>query len=233
MGAFPRVVHWDGDGRKDLIVGQSDGAVRIYLNTGTDSNPVFDSGAYLEVGASGSKSGIAVGSRATPTVVDWNNDGAKDLLVGCLIGVVCLYSNAGSDSSPDFISTDYLQEDGSNLSVPSYRSSPVIMDLDGDGKKDMLTGNTDGQILFYSNVGTDVAPVFSGYELVESLGAAIDLGDRVRSRPFVCDWTGDGYLDLIIGEADGSVHLYQGVPEPATLLLLGVGGLGLLKRRRT
>jgi hypothetical protein len=232
LGAFPRVVHWDGDGRKDLVVGQADGTVSVYLNTGTDSNPVFDSGTNLQVGSSGSKTNITVGSRATPTIVDWNNDGTEDLLVGCLIGQVFLYENVGSDDAPDFVSTQYVQENGSNLSVPTARSSPVIMDLDGDGNKDILTGNTEGQLVFYSNVGTDGSPVFSGYELVESLGAAIDLGGYARSRPFVCDWTGDGYLDILIGGSDGQVHLYQGVPEPATVLLLGLGAMGLVRRRK-
>jgi hypothetical protein len=232
MGAFPRVVHWDGDGRKDLIVGQADGTVSVYLNTGTDSDPVFDSGTHLQVGASGSKTNITVGSRATPAVVDWNNDGAKDLVVGCLIGQIFLYENVGSDDAPEFVSTQYIQENGSNLSVPGGRSSLAIIDLDSDGKKDILTGNTEGQLFFYSNAGTDAAPAFSGYELVESLGTAIDLDGYARSRPFVCDWTGDGYLDVIIGAGDGRIHLYQGVPEPATVLLLGAGAMCLFRRRR-
>jgi hypothetical protein len=28
----------------------------------------------------------------------------------------------------------------------------------------------------------------------------------------VCDWTGDGYLDVLIGAGDGKVHLYQTIP---------------------
>ena len=100
--------------------------------------------------------------------------------------------------------------------MPQWRSSPCILDVDGDGKKDILTGNTEGQLLLYLNVGTDQAPVFSGYSLVESDGAAIDLPsssplDDVRSRPFVCDWTGDGYLDILVGAGTAKVHLYEGL----------------------
>jgi len=40
---------WDGDGTKDLIVGQySSGKVRFYKNTGTDTNSVFGSFSYLQ-----------------------------------------------------------------------------------------------------------------------------------------------------------------------------------------
>jgi hypothetical protein len=104
--------------------------------------------------------------------------------------------------------------------------------LNGDGKKDILTGDTEGQLLFYSNVGTDAAPIFSDYVLVESNGTPIDLLGQSRSRPFVCDWTGDGYLDVLIGAGDGKVYLYQGIPEPTTVLLLGLGSLALLRKRK-
>ena len=95
--------------------------------------------------------------------------------------------------------------------MPTGRSSPVVRDLDDDGKKDLLTGNTEGQLLFYRNTGSDDAPVFSSnYVLVRSDDVPIDLPGTPRSRPFVCDWTNDALLDVLIGAGDGLVHLYQG-----------------------
>jgi hypothetical protein len=212
MGCFPRVVYWDGDARKDLLVGRSGGTVKIFLNTGTDSDPNFDGGTMLQVGPSGFKENITVGSRATSTVADWNSDGRKDLVVGALDGLIHLFINSGTDSEPNFLAQTYAQQGGSSLDVPSNRSSPAVLDLDDDGKKDLLAGNTNGQLLFYSNVGTDISPSFSGYSSVNSDGVPIDLPGTPRSRPFVCDWTGDNYLDVLIGAYDGKVHLYQGIP---------------------
>jgi hypothetical protein len=215
LGCFPRVVYWDADARKDLLVGQADGTVKIFLNIGTDENPTFDGGTLLKVGQPASKVDIDVGDRATPCVVDWNNDGKKDLVVGALDGKIHIFINAGTDTAPDFLVKIFAQLAGpppSDLIVPSQRSSPVILDLDGDGKKDLLTGNTNGELLFYRNVGTDDAPLFSNYLIVESNGVPIDLAGTPRSRPFVCDWTGDGYLDVLIGAGDGKVHLYRGIP---------------------
>ena len=213
LGCFPRVVYWDADARKDLLVGQADGTVKIFLNVGTDTDPLFDAGQLIQVGLAGAN--LDVGARATPTLLDWNNDSMPDLVVGALDGKIRIYINCGCAGGipPTFYHTDpsgiFAQENGQDLFVPSARSSPVIMDVDGDGRKDIITGNTSGQLLFYSNVGTDAAPAFSGYSLLASDGAPIDLPGDPRSRPFVCDWTGDGRLDVLIGARDGKVHLYQ------------------------
>lgn len=214
MGCFPRVVYWNDDAVKDLLIGQADGRVKIFRGIGDDTAPTFDAGTLLQVGPAGSKTDIDVGIRATPSVVDWNNDGIRDLVVGAKPANIFLYINEGTDTEPDYRSQQLVKENGANLLVPSDRSSPVVMDLDDDGKKDILTGNTNGQLLFYRNKGTDSDPNFAGYELVESDGVVIDLAGSPRSRPFVCDWTEDGYPDVLIGASDGNIHLYQSIPQP-------------------
>jgi hypothetical protein len=227
MGSFPRVVYWDADMRKDLLVGQADGTVKIFLNNGTDSEPAFDAGQTIKVGKDDEN--LDVGARATPTLIDWDNDGKTDLVAGAFDGKIHIYLNCDCNGGipPTFESSSpsgtFATEDGWDLFVPSNRSSPVISDLDGDGKKDLLTGNTEGQLLFYKNVGTDDKPGFSGYSLVESNGVVIDLKGMPRSRPFVCYWTGNGnfgpidnYPDVLIGSGDGKVRLYRDKSETKT-----------------
>lgn len=47
----PDVVDWNNDGKKDLVVGQfKEGAIRLYLNEGTDSKPVFGEFSLLAAG---------------------------------------------------------------------------------------------------------------------------------------------------------------------------------------
>jgi WD40 repeat protein len=226
MGCFPRLVDWNQDGRKDLLVGQSDGTVRIFMNiSGPNDLPTFDGGAKVTVGSS-VVFDLDVGNRATPSLVDWNDDGLLDLVVGGLDGAIHIYLNCGCNGGvpPAFFTSTSLgllaQENGHDLLVPGSRSSPIIMDFDGDGKKDILTGNTDGLLLFYKNVGLDVLPTFAGYSLVTSMGVPIQLTGSLRTRPSICHWTGDGrfgpkdgYWDLLVGYGDGKIRLYRGNPK--------------------
>jgi len=49
--AIPCVTDWNGDGRKDLVVGyRTADKVALYLNTGTDANPDFTNFTNLQAG---------------------------------------------------------------------------------------------------------------------------------------------------------------------------------------
>jgi len=78
MGTYPQIADWNEDGLIDLLVGDTNGKITLYINNGTKGNPDLTSKGYIK--ASGSS--IDVGNRASPVVVDWDNDGKKDLVVG-------------------------------------------------------------------------------------------------------------------------------------------------------
>ncbi len=225
LGCFPRLVPWSAVDDKDLLVGLGNGTVQIFLNVGTDNEPEFDGGEEVKVGSTGTST-LNVGMRATPLFLEWNNDGLIDVVTGALDGGVHIFYNCGCGTAipPHFYTSPvdglFVQANGRDLLVPGGRSSPVIVDADGDGKKDIISGNTDGQILFYPNVGTDALPMFGGYTMVQSDGKPIDLAGGLRSRPCLCYWTGDGhsgpkdaYWDLLVGYGDGKIRLYRGIPN--------------------
>jgi hypothetical protein len=80
--AAPFVVDWNEDGKKDLIVGNGEGNVYYYHNIGTNENPVFHDKKIIRKSETDLKHMIVVVQNASPVVVDWNDEGKKDLVIG-------------------------------------------------------------------------------------------------------------------------------------------------------
>ena len=74
---------------------------------------------YSYVYADGARIDLPIG-HASPLVMDWNDDGLKDLLIGRYqSGNIMLYSNSGTNDSPILAYSGLMQAGGGNLSVPS------------------------------------------------------------------------------------------------------------------
>ena len=125
----------------------------------------------------------------------------------CRDGFLRLFLNQGTDTEPDFRAEVLIQSNFQPLFVESFRSSPVVGDVTGDRKKDLVVGNTDGRLLLYENMGVDEDPEFHGFVDVTSDGLPIDLPSS-RSRPSLCNWNDDGRIDVLIGSSDGTVRRY-------------------------
>jgi hypothetical protein len=69
----------------------------------------------------------------------------------------------------------YIKDGASDLSAP-YWSVPLVYDLNGDGKKDLLVGHNHhdqnrvnhGYVSFYKNIGTNSAPTFNGFTYLQT-----------------------------------------------------------------
>ncbi|QDZ23420.1 hypothetical protein HOP50_10g59590 [Chloropicon primus] len=121
-GSHPavNVVDWDRDGRKDIVAGNAEGRILFFKNAGTDVAPRFLAGIPLlscvvEVKSSRAKvhrgllrevrakagyqalNGPAESAYgyATPSVVDWDNDGFPDIIMTDALGTHTLHLNAG------------------------------------------------------------------------------------------------------------------------------------------
>ena len=202
---------WNNDGQADLVTGEQDGHIRVYLGSAGGLGAF----SYVEVGGADF---VADGGFSKPDVVDWNKDGKKDLVVGDGLGFVHLLRNTGSDANPAFSADQSVKVGADSLSVADNgaRSSPVVADFNGDGKKDLLVGAGDGQVYFFENSGTDAAPAFAAAGVaVQAGGSVLNVG--YYARPEVSDWDADGALDLICGNGNGQVYYYHAQSPPPTV----------------
>ncbi len=212
QGSTPQVVDWNNDRRPDLITGEASGNIRVYLaNANGLTAPTYV--------MTGTTTYAAPGRYSKPDVVDWNNDGLKDLVVGDGSGAVSVLLNTGTDDNPTFMAETPLLMGPDPLTdfltVASFggMASPVVADFNGDGMKDLVVGAADGKVYFFENVGTDALPEFDGVGKTLSAGGDV-LTVGSNARPEVTDWDNNGIPDLLVGNAYGYVYFFRGQAAP-------------------
>ena len=188
------LVEWTG--MNDLIPGDRDGYVWLFLNIGGQESPRYDAGTKLKAGGKE----IKVRGPSFPYLVDWNEDGKVDLLVGNGGGYLHLFLNQGDGNLAPGV---MVKAGGKDLDTGS-RATPCVTDWNEDGKKDLVMGNGSGEIFVYLNEGTHQQPVFG--KLLKVNGGSLDVGSD--SAPDVADWNGDGKKDLVVGNDDGEIIVF-------------------------
>jgi len=203
----------DGDNVSDLIVSVNASAgaatyesVQLYLNSGSESAPDFSfvTSSFLQ------NEMLDWGSHASPSVVDYNNDGLMDLVIGCSSSLsggeldqprLILLENIGTISAPAFqIANNNWLELSSTFS--SSNPSPTFGDFDNDGDDDLVVGFFNGSLHYFENESgwtyTGIIPTTNG---INNVGNS--------ATPSISDIDNDGKLDLVAGEEEGNLNYFR------------------------
>ncbi|MCB1490897.1 MAG: VCBS repeat-containing protein, partial [Rhodobiaceae bacterium] len=195
----PTFVDIDNDGDLDMFVGEYDGNINFYTNTGSNTNPIYTL-------STASYNGIDIGTNATPTFVDIDNDGDMDMFVGETDGNINYYKNTGTASSPTWTSGATNPLGWGNT---GGESQIVFIDFDKDGDMDVFAGAQDGTIWYAENTGTASAAVFNSGAAIQNPFGLTDVGGF--SKIALADIDNDGDYDLISGETSGNLYYYENV----------------------
>ena len=200
---YPTFVDIDNDNDLDMFVGTDfdmssfpwTGKIYYFENTGyIDSEPqwlLIDS-AFL---------GEDLGNNLSLEFADIDNDGDYDLFLGDFNGYIKFFRNNG-DSFYPLLEYEFNVND---IDLSGY-SIPKLVDIDLDGDLDLFTGEMNGNISFYMNVGDSNEFTF---EYITNDYSNIYVNER--SAPEFIDMDFDGDLDIVIGSGYENLFYYQNI----------------------
>lgn len=140
--ATPQLIDLNRDGLLDLVMGERNGRIFYYQNTGTLSNPSFelvnDFLGEVETAEGFSTTGFSI-----VRVFDLDNE--YHLFVGSESGKVRWYSNIDGNLNGAFT----LESDQLHGVKNGTRSAPAIIDINSDGFVDFFYGNFSGGLLYF------------------------------------------------------------------------------------
>ncbi len=223
IGLFskPAFADLNNDGDVDLIAGESYYNSSAFFNSGTAAAPIFASSSQFS-------SGYAM-FHGAPAFIDIDNDGDLDLVFGEEYGRLALFTNTGTPSAQVYAT--YPKNYPDEFSIAPFSgidagslATPVFIDIDNDGDKDLFIGNSIGNILYYKNTGTLAAPVFTAQTGVANPFNGVDVGDY--AAPAFSDIDNDGDFDAIIGENTGTLKYFKNTGTAAAPVFLQQTGSG-------
>ena len=184
----------NGDGNKDLIVGDADGKIHLFLNTG---------GGNFQLTAPNYQN-IDVGQFAHPQLIDVTRNGLNDLIIGEQDGTINFLPNSGSINNAifDTIITNWGGIDIEQSLIATGFSKPIL--YDSSGVYQLFVGSYSGSIYQFTNIDNNLNgqfnPVYS---------TASTIWDGGKSAIAIADINSDNQPEFIIGNLSGGIAYFN------------------------
>ena len=191
---YPRIswFDWDSDGDSDLFILDEDLHFRYFENIGTPFNHEFILAPNPINGLNGMNWFY---------LNDFNNDGLVDLVTQSTIDPTHVMFFVYNGIEFEYLSI--ILQDNGNPVICSEVMTPTFADIDSDGDLDFFSGNINGTVNFYKNIGMNNG--FPVFEFITSYWEDIIIVGPSRERhgasaiQFI-DLDGDQDLDLAWGD---------------------------------
>ncbi len=155
-----------------------------------------------------------------PMAVDWDGDGKLDLITGNFAGTFYLFKGEGKGRFQP--KGELISGDDGPLKIRGNHSDPFVVDWDGDGDLDLLSGSSEGGVEWAENVaGPGKPPKLKPFRTLIEPAAQIPPGECLReadlkgptraTRIWVDDINGDGKLDILVGDSVTLVEPAKGL----------------------
>lgn len=227
----PNFADFNGNGLPDIICGEFLDRLTFFENIGTRTEPRYAPGRFLEHEGDVITMDLQM---IQPVAIDWDGDGHIDLVVGEEDGRVAFMKNTGEavDGVPQFLPPVFFRQEADEVKVGAL-VTPFAYDWNGNGRLDLITGNTAGYIALVENLG-GYPPRWAAPHYLEADGEVIRIlagengsiqgpaeakwGYTVLS---VADWNNNGLPDLIVNSIWGKVVWFENIGTRTEAKLAG------------
>jgi len=155
-----------------------------------------------------------------PFACDLDGDGKLDIVAGNFHGTFGFFKGEGGGRFQP--QATWLNAGDARMAV-GYHGDPCLVDWDGDGDLDLLSGSAAGGVFLFVNAGTKTAPRFGERQTLvppagngeseQRFGDAHCVAPAGDTRVWAADVDGNGTLDLLVGDSITLYYVAEGVDE--------------------